>query len=68
MKKVRIKVRLKYTITIIVMVIASVFVWFSKISDAVWKDVILGCLIAILIGFSVKTVLEIIKAWKGHGG
>ncbi len=62
------RIRLKYLVTFCVMGIASFFMWESKISDEVWMKTVLGCLGAILIGFSVKTLVEIIKAWKGNGG
>jgi hypothetical protein len=62
----RMKVRKKYLITFSVMATATVLVWFGKVGDTVWRDVIGFCLVAVLIGFSVKTALEIIRAWKGQ--
>jgi hypothetical protein len=60
------KVRQKYLITYLVMLTATALLWFGKVSDDVWFKMILGCLGAVLIGFSVKTALEIIRTWKGQ--
>jgi hypothetical protein len=60
------RIRIKYAITIMVMALSTILLWFGKVADTIWRDIIGACLIAILIGFSVKTALEIIKAWKGQ--